>query len=228
MATATSNQQFIEQVLSEVIRPGADQLMESRYFTDLRDGSLTTRRIQGWALQHYWFNQTLIKGYALRMVRSADNDEAFGAAVHAFNEERTHPGMAKKFGLAMGLTEEDFCDVLPIHPVMAHTGAVLTSMYVLPNLAQRRASGLANETIVQKYAMAFEEYLKKPPYNVASENLTFFVVHGVADIRHSQEAAQELANIIKDVRDQDVVWDMCTKMVQFKLDKFDGIYDFYR
>ena len=49
-----------------------------------------------------------------------------------------------------------------------------------------------------------------------------------ADIRHSQEAAQELANIIKDVRDQDVVWDMCTKMVQFKLDKFDGIYDFYR
>ena len=80
MATATSNQQFIEQVLSEVIRPGAAQLKESRNFTDLRDGSLTTRRIQGWALQHYWFNQTLIKGYALRMVRSADNDEAFGAA----------------------------------------------------------------------------------------------------------------------------------------------------
>ncbi|MEK9659069.1 MAG: iron-containing redox enzyme family protein [Chloroflexota bacterium] len=229
MATMTvaDNRAFIAQVLEEIVRPGADRLMASRYFTDLQNGTLTTRRLQGWALQHYWFNQSLIKGYALRMVRGAESEAAFNAAVHAFNEEQTHPAMAKRFGLALGLTEADFAEVQPIHPVLAHTGAVLASMYVLPNLAQRRASGLANETMVQRYATALDQRLREAPYNMSADALTFFVVHGVADIRHSQEAADHLATIIKDDHDRQVVRAMAQHMVDFKLAKFEGIYEAY-
>jgi len=52
MTTKTDNWQFIDSVIRQIIQPGTDRLMESRYFSDLRAGKLTTRLIQGFALQH--------------------------------------------------------------------------------------------------------------------------------------------------------------------------------
>ena len=49
MTTNTGNRQFIDSVLRDIIQPGTNRLMESRYFSDLRAGKLTTRRIQGFA-----------------------------------------------------------------------------------------------------------------------------------------------------------------------------------
>jgi hypothetical protein len=37
----------IESVMTEVIEPGIQRLLESRYFTELRSGKLSRRRIQG-------------------------------------------------------------------------------------------------------------------------------------------------------------------------------------
>lgn len=48
-----ASQAFVDSVIKEIIQPGVDQLMESRYFTELRQGKLSTRRLQGWAIQHY-------------------------------------------------------------------------------------------------------------------------------------------------------------------------------
>ena len=56
MTRNTGNRQFIDSVIREIIQPGTDRLMESRYFSDLRAGKLTTRRVQGFALQHYIHN----------------------------------------------------------------------------------------------------------------------------------------------------------------------------
>jgi len=55
------NRQFIDSVIREIIQPGMDRLMESRYFSDLRAGKLTTRRIQGFAMQHYIHNMGILK-----------------------------------------------------------------------------------------------------------------------------------------------------------------------
>ena len=61
MTTNTGNRQFIDSVLRDIIQPGTDRLMESRYFSDLRAGKLTTRRIQGFALQHYIHNMGIAR-----------------------------------------------------------------------------------------------------------------------------------------------------------------------
>jgi len=38
------NQAFVESVMKEIIRPGVDQLMNDRYFTELRAGRLSDSR----------------------------------------------------------------------------------------------------------------------------------------------------------------------------------------
>ena len=48
-----ATQAFVDSVVKEIIQPGVDQLMESRYFSELRQGKLSKRRLQGWAIQHY-------------------------------------------------------------------------------------------------------------------------------------------------------------------------------
>ena len=43
---------LIETLTRDVIEPGVTQLMATRYFTELRTGQLSRRRIQAWALEH--------------------------------------------------------------------------------------------------------------------------------------------------------------------------------
>ena len=51
-----ATQAFVDSVVKEIIQPGVDRLMESRYFSELRQGKLSKRRLQGWAIQHYIHN----------------------------------------------------------------------------------------------------------------------------------------------------------------------------
>ena len=46
-----TTQAFVDSVIKEIIQPGVDRLMESPYFTELRQGKLSKRRLQGWAIQ---------------------------------------------------------------------------------------------------------------------------------------------------------------------------------
>ena len=47
-----ANQDFVTSLIEEIVRPGVQQLMETPYFSELREGKLSVRRLQGWALQH--------------------------------------------------------------------------------------------------------------------------------------------------------------------------------
>ena len=47
------NQSFVDSVLREIVHPGVEQLMSGRFFSELREGKLSSRRLQGFALQHY-------------------------------------------------------------------------------------------------------------------------------------------------------------------------------
>jgi hypothetical protein len=60
-----ATQAFVDSVTKEIIQPGVDRLMENRYFSELRQGKLSKRRLQGWAIQHYIHNVALLKGFAL-------------------------------------------------------------------------------------------------------------------------------------------------------------------
>ena len=81
MTTAVSNDQFVGELIDEIILPAAEQLMQSRYFTDLRAGTLTMRRLQGYSLQHTWFNRALLKSGAIRMIKASDNPQAFASMI---------------------------------------------------------------------------------------------------------------------------------------------------
>ena len=103
-----ATQAFIDSVVKEIIQPGVDGLMITRYFTELRSGKLSIRRLQGWALQHYLHNVALLKGFALCMVKTSHEPDLFKYFLYQLNEEQHHPELAEKFGLAIGLEDVDF------------------------------------------------------------------------------------------------------------------------
>jgi len=43
---------LVDSVKKEVIEPGIQRLMDSQYFTEMRQGKLSIKRLQGWAIQH--------------------------------------------------------------------------------------------------------------------------------------------------------------------------------
>ncbi len=227
MATAVSNKSFVDQVIKEIVAPAADRLMENRYFTDLRAGTLTTRRLQGFSLQHTWFNRSLLKSGALRMIKASGDNDAFMGAVGGIVSEFTHPDMCKKFGLYLGLTEEDFRTELPIYDVLPHTSVIAASPLIISNTAAGRTSGMSNEFIVQRYSSEFATYLAKDPYNIPPDALQFFTVHGVVDVEHSREAAEDVVRLATTDRDLELVRWTAENMVKLKLAKFEGIYDHY-
>ena len=92
------NQSFVDSVRREIIQPGVEQLMNSRYFTELRAGKLSKRRLQGFAMQHYLSNHAINKGLAFCMVRNASNPPVYNQFVELFVEESSHPDLMKRTG----------------------------------------------------------------------------------------------------------------------------------
>ena len=225
MATQVGNQQFVDEITREIIQPGVERLMESRYFTDLRAGKLSVRQLGGFAIQHYIHNMAVLKGFALVAVQRAADDRAFMGMAGGLYEEFTHPNMCRKFGFALGLTDEDFDHALPAFGCLVHTAATIHAFY-LGSPVEVRANALANETMVQRYAEEFDEYLRKN-YDVAEEGMEFFVVHKGADIEHTARSAKAIAELADSDEDKERVRLVCRNMARFKLGKFDSIYEEY-
>ena len=226
MATSVIEGTFVEQIFKEVIWPARDQMMDNRYFTDLRNGKLTKRRLQGYSLDHTWFNWNLLRGAAIRMLR-AESLDAFKGHLYGISEERTHPEICMKFGKALGLTDEDFANHVPTIGTLMHTSVIVASPITNGNPAAGRASGMVNETLVQRYSKEFADYLTKAPYNMTEDDIEFFIIHGVVDVDHSRMAAEAVARMAQTDRDQEAVWRMARLQTQLKLAKFEGIYDGY-
>jgi pyrroloquinoline quinone (PQQ) biosynthesis protein C len=216
---------FVDSVTKEIIQPGVDRLMESRYFAELRQGKLSRRRLQGWALQHYLHNVALLKGFALCMVKNGHDPELFNYFLYQLNEEQYHPDLAKKFGLAIGLREEDFQNAVPIFECLAHTSKTIHGM-LLGSAAENRASALVNETMVCRYSEEFNTQLRKH-YGLDDKALQFFIVHSVADQEHTKMAAEVIIRHATSERQQQLVRESARHMVRFKLAKFEGIYNAY-
>ncbi len=227
MTTTVNTKDFVEQLVAEVVQPAADALMETRYFRDLRAGTLTVRRLQGYSLQHTWFNRALLKAGAIRMIKAADNPRAFKDMVAGIVAEHDHPDLCQEFGMNIGLTERDFEEMVPVHEVLCHTSVIVASALINTCPAAGRASGLTNETMVQRYSTELFNYLQEAPYNIPAEHLEFFRIHGIVDVDHAAEAGEAVARLIRDDRDVEMVRHMAETQVRLKLGKFEGIYDAY-
>jgi pyrroloquinoline quinone (PQQ) biosynthesis protein C len=216
---------FVESVLKEIIQPGVEQLMSTRFFTELRYGTLSKKRLQGFAVQHYLSNHVINKGLAFLMVRNANNQPMYDQFCELFTEEQSHPGLMKRFGLAMGLNENNFEDGIMIFECVAHTAAIIRGMFVGAP-AETRVGALVNETMVQRYSDEFDAALEKH-YGLDSRARTFFIVHGKVDKEHTAMAADTVAKFANSDREKEAVRVAARNMVRFKIAKFDGIYDAY-
>jgi pyrroloquinoline quinone (PQQ) biosynthesis protein C len=215
----------VQSVIQEIVQPGMRRLMENRYFSELREGKLTIRRLQGWAVQHYLHNKAILRAFALGMVKNAHDPEMFGLFSHQFNEEQSHPDLAKRFGLALGLKEGDFSDATQIFECQIHSArTVYNALTGIP--AQNRASALTSESMVCRYSEEFNTYLRKH-YGLGDDALEFFTVHMVADKEHTAQSADLIARMMKTPRDERLVRESAAYMVRIKLGKFEGIYQTY-
>jgi pyrroloquinoline quinone (PQQ) biosynthesis protein C len=219
------NEAFVESVRQDIIQPGVERLMSSRYFTELREGKLSKKRLKGFALQHYLSNHAINKGLAFCMVKNASNPPAYNQFVELFVEESSHPALMKRFGEALGLTDADFENEIMIFECVAHTAAIIRGMF-LGSAAETRAGALVNETMVQRYSDEFDTALAKH-YGLDSRARTFFTVHGKVDQEHTAMAADTIARNANTDREKELVRVAAKNMVRFKLAKFDGIYDAY-
>ena len=216
---------LVQAVRQEIIGPGIARLMNSQYFTELRAGKLSRKRLQGWAIQHYLHNKAILKSFALGMVKNAHDQPMFDYFTDQFTEEQTHPDLAKRFGIALGLTEEDFAEATQIFECQIHSARTVynTLMGYAP---QNRASALTSESMVCRYS---EEFLAagRRHYGLDDHALTFFSVHMLADQEHTARAAELIARMVKTPREERLVRESAQYMVRIKLGKFDGIYREY-
>ena len=227
MTTTVDVKSFVDELVADVVQPAADALMDTRYFRDLRAGTLTIRRLQGYALQHTWFNRALLKSGAVRMIKASDNPRAFRDMVAGIVAEHDHPDLCQEFGINIGLTDRDFEEMVPVHEVLCHTSVIVASALINTCPAAGRASGLTNETMVQRYSTELFNYLQEAPYNIEPEKLEFFRIHGIVDVDHAAEAAEAVVRLIRDDRDIEMVRHMAETQVRLKLGKFEGLYDAY-
>ncbi len=219
------NLDFVESLRREIIKPGINQLMDSRFFTELRQGKLSRKRLRGFALQHYLCNHAINKGLAFCMVRNANNPPVYNQFLELFTEEQSHPDLMKRFGAALDLTDDDFDKATLIYECVAHTAAVIRGMF-LGSQAENRAGALVNETMVCRYSEEFDTCLEKH-YGMDSGARTFFIVHGKVDKEHTALAAEIIARNSTTAREQALARAAAANMVRFKLAKFEGIYDAY-
>lgn len=216
---------LVDSVRKEVIEPGVQRLMDTPYFSELRQGKLSVRRMQGWAIQHYLHNKAILKSFALGMVKNAHDPVLFDYFSYQFSEEQTHPDLAKRFGLALGLKEADFTEATQIFECQIHSArTIYNTMLGIP--PQNRASAMTSEGMVCRYS---EEFLNagRKHYGLSDDDLIFFTTHMVADIEHTQRSAQLIARMVKTPREAKLVRESAQYMVRIKLGKFDGIYREY-
>src|SRR5947207_4717650 len=216
---------IVQSVIQEIVQPGMRRPMESRYFSELREGKLSIKRLQGWAIQHYLHNQAILRAFALGMVKNAHDPEMFGYFTYQFNEEQSHPDLAKRFGLALGLKEEDFTEATQIFECQIHSARTVYN--TLTGIApQNRASAMTSESMVCRYS---EEFLNagRKHYGLSDHDLIFFTTHMVADIEHTAQSADLIARMVKTPREERLVRESAQYMVRIKLGKFDGLYREY-
>jgi pyrroloquinoline quinone (PQQ) biosynthesis protein C len=219
------NRNFVESLMQEIVQPGVQHLMKSRFFTELREGKLSKERLRGFALQHYLSNHAINKGLAFSMVKNASNQTVYNQFLELFVEEQSHPDLMKRFGAALGLNDEDFENEIMIYECVAHTAAIIRGMF-LGTQAESRAGALVNETMVCRYSEEFDTSLEKH-YAIDNRARTFFIVHSKVDKEHTALAADTIARNVSTGREQDLVRAAARNMVRFKLAKFEGIYDAY-
>ena len=98
------NRAFIDDLMREIVNPGVEQLMNSRFLTEFRAEAHPKQRLQGFAVQHYLSNHVINKGLAFLMVRNANNQPRCTTQfAELFTEETVAPRVDETFRRSHGV-----------------------------------------------------------------------------------------------------------------------------
>ena len=177
------------------------------------------------ALQHYLYNVAVTQTHALCMTKYAHDPELYNVFFDKFKEEQFHPNLAKRFGFALGLTEEDFQDATPIYENLCHIGAGLRHKF-MGSPVETRTSGFTNESMLCRYSEEFNTYLPKH-YGLSDGACEFFSMHHIADQEHTKTAANFVVSHLTTPRQQRLVREIADYTVRLNIAKFEGLYQAY-
>lgn len=157
------------------------------------NGELSLKQIGEWAVQHFYYIDAIPQQFAQFFCRLDDLEARQHMLENLLGEEmpdtpeKRHPNLLVKFGIACGMTEEDFLNAEHNGKVLASTRAMRSWIWELVNV-RHLAEGAAGimvalegqlPTLYPKYVEAMKKM------GLSDDDMEFFHVHIEGDTEHA-------------------------------------------
>ena len=157
------------------------------------EGGLSLKQIGEWAVQHFYYIDAIPQQFAQFYCRLDDLHARQHMLENLLGEEmpdmpeKRHPELLIKFGLACGMTREDFTEAELRGKVLPSTRAMRAWIWELVNVRHltEGAAGImvALEGQLPTLYPAYVDAMKK--MGLTDDDMEFFHVHIVGDVEHA-------------------------------------------
>jgi len=182
--------------------------------------------LKGYA-EEYFHLEAKFPGFLMQTYEKTSDSDAKEIIMENYNEEteegNTHASMWMNFAKALGADENAVKSATPLkntQDTLSHFDAMTKQ-----GLLEGMAALLAYEANLQKTSATKIDGLKKF-YGLTDEKSTeFFKVHGVLDIKHSQDWKDVFAKVVKTKADEEKVKVALTKSMESLWHFLDGVHE---
>jgi pyrroloquinoline-quinone synthase len=189
-------QEFARELLAVVeqeLRSGRDPLL-----AHLRKGPLPSAALGRWAAQYYLFVREFARFLSAVHSRCPDFEARALIAENIYEEHgrfaegRDHPALMRRFGRAIGLTDDAMEAASPLPETAAYIDTLFRLTQAGSYLEGLAAVGLGVEAVVPRYFALLEPLLRER-YGLTVEDTEFFRVHLTDDVEHAERALAIIA-----------------------------------
>jgi len=217
------NQSFLEK-LDAVI--GRHALLNHPFYQTWSEGTLSTTALREYTKQYHHFVQAFPTYVSATHANTPDLPTRQILLENLIEEERgdgNHPGLWRKFAEAQGISDAEMHSTSPF----PETEAALATMKFLTKehpYLDGVAALYAYESQIPKVANVKIDGLRRF-YGVQNEDgLSFFTVHAVADIHHSNDERGILERNARTIEDQERCLNAAELSCKAMLQLLDGVY----
>jgi len=157
------------------------------------EGGLSLKQIGEWAVQHYYYIDPIPQQFGHFFCRLDDLEARQHMLENLLGEEmpdtpeKRHPELLIKFGLACGMTREDFIEAELRGKILPSTRAMRSWIWELVNV-RHLAEGAAGIMVALEGQLptlypAYVTAMKK--MGLTDDDMEFFHVHIVGDVEHA-------------------------------------------
>jgi pyrroloquinoline-quinone synthase len=189
-------EQFTRDLLAVVeqdVRSGRDPLLGR-----LRKGPLAPASLRAWAAQYYLVVREFARFLSAIHSRCPDFEARALIAENIYEEHgrfvagRDHPALMRRFGRAIGLTDDAMEGCAPLPETAAYVDTLFRLTQAGSYLEGLAAVGLGVEAVVPRYFALLEPLLRER-HGLTTEDTEFFRVHLTDDVEHAGRALAIIA-----------------------------------